>query len=677
MIRAGNTLRYQQWRSYKKMLRLRWITLLAALGAAVAGAQDNSETLYATIRAGELRSLTTLLDQGTSPNAADSKGVTPLMNAGAIGSLESMNLLVERGAEVNAQNAFGSTALMWSANDPGKVRFLLDHGADVNTVTKSGRTALMIAALSNPSAETVRLLLERGADASRVDQKGNNAFLSAVTGNDPATIRLLAGFAGDVNRANPVFGVTPLMTAASMRNIELVKLLLRKGANVNAVSPSDSPFLKTKNGKVAAGAFTPLIMATTYGPPELVEVLLDAGAKVNVTDVRGMTPLMLAITSDRLDPAIVRMLLEHGADPTGKSAAGETALDWARKFGQNDVIEALGGKPAEAVRPIALPESKLAGRMALQRSVGLLEKTSAEFFVQSGCFACHAQGPAQFAIAAAHAKGVAIDERLAAQRLEQVMGPGMRPGPILMMERPQVFGDTILYALESLARSGYAPNRMTDFLAAEIAAEQWEDGGWHGGGSLARTPLEDDDFSRTAMAIKVLKTYGTPGRAAEMRARIDRGKRWLLQAKPSETEDYDMRLAGVAVAGGTAAERNQLAKPILERQRADGGWAQRDELASDAYATGMTLSLLAEAGVLVPAGATYQKGLNFLLATQAEDGSWHVPSRAAKFQPYFESGFPYGDDQWISSIGTAWAANALAVALEPPDVHDVLTVPNK
>jgi Ankyrin repeats (3 copies)/Prenyltransferase and squalene oxidase repeat len=457
------------------------------------------------------------------------------------------------------------------------------------------------------------------------------------------------------------------MIAAETGNIELVKLLLRKGANVNAVSAS--PVAKVKNGTIALGGFTALMMASTYGPPEAVEVLLNAGAKVNTADVRGMTPLMLAVTSDRLDPAIIRMLLEHGADPTVKSMAGETALDWAEKFGQAEVIQALGGKPRERAGAVALPKSKLGVRAALTRSVGLLERTSAEFFVQSGCFACHAQGPAQFAVAAAHAKGVAIDEKLAADRVQQILVPGAPSGSPLM-ERAQVLGDGLLYALESLARTGFAPNRVTDFLAVEIAAEQSEDGGWHGAIALPRTPLEDGDFSRTAMAIKVLKTYGTPGRAAEMSARIERGKRWLLQAKPRVTEDYDMRLAGVAVAGGSAAERNQLAQPILERQRADGGWAQRDELASDAYATGMTLSLLAEAGVLRPAEASYQRGLNFLLATQAEDGSWHVRSRAAKFQPYFESGFPYGHDQWISSMGTAWGANALALALEPKDAPD-------
>ena len=58
----------------------------------------------------------------------------------------------------------------------------------------------------------------------------------------------------------------------------------------------------------------------------------------------------------------------------------------------------------------------------------------------------------------------------------------------------------------------------------------------------------------------------------------------------------------------------------------------------------------------------YQKGVEYLLRTQAADGSWHVSSRAIWLQPYFESGFPYGQDQFISTAGTAWASMALAAA---------------
>jgi hypothetical protein len=60
------------------------------------------------------------------------------------------------------------------------------------------------------------------------------------------------------------------------------------------------------------------------------------------------------------------------------------------------------------------------------------------------------------------------------------------------------------------------------------------------------------------------------------------------------------------------------------------------------------------------------KGVQYLLATPRADGSTYVRRRAPKFQPDLESGFPYGSDQWISSMATGWAATALALALEIP-----------
>ena len=107
----------------------------------------------------------------------------------------------------------------------------------------------------------------------------------------------------------------------------------------------------------------------------------------------------------------------------------------------------------------------------------------------------------------------------------------------------------------------------------------------------------------------------------------------------------------------------QIARRLLLHQRHDGSWAQRDEWASDGYATGMALWALAEAGMPLSENA-WQRGVQFLLETQRADGSWHVISRAARFQPYFESGFPYGHDQWISAAATAWAAMALALWAE-------------
>jgi hypothetical protein len=76
------------------------------------------------------------------------------------------------------------------------------------------------------------------------------------------------------------------------------------------------------------------------------------------------------------------------------------------------------------------------------------------------------------------------------------------------------------------------------------------------------------------------------------------------------------------------------------------------------------LTALCESGALPVTDAAYERGVEYLLATQLEDGSWHVRTRAIAFQPYFESGFPHGHDQWISAAATNWATMALIPAAE-------------
>jgi hypothetical protein len=85
---------------------------------------------------------------------------------------------------------------------------------------------------------------------------------------------------------------------------------------------------------------------------------------------------------------------------------------------------------------------------------------------------------------------------------------------------------------------------------------------------------------------------------------------------------------------------------------------------SDAYATGVAMTVLVESGALAVGTDSHRRGMNFLLSGQFPDGSWHVRSRSIKFQPYFESGFPFGHDQWISSAATAWAVQAIATGVQ-------------
>jgi hypothetical protein len=109
---------------------------------------------------------------------------------------------------------------------------------------------------------------------------------------------------------------------------------------------------------------------------------------------------------------------------------------------------------------------------------------------------------------------------------------------------------------------------------------------------------------------------------------------------------------------------------LLDGQRADGGWSQLDSgepeaaTSSDPYATGTALVALHQAGGLCTCESAYQGGLRYLLETQLEDGSWHVVSRSKPFQTYFETGFPHGNDQFISAAASGWATWALIQACE-------------
>ena len=207
------------------------------------------------------------------------------------------------------------------------------------------------------------------------------------------------------------------------------------------------------------------------------------------------------------------------------------------------------------------------------------------------------------------------------------------------------------------------PALSTDALVFHIAAMQRQEGDWPNYG-LARPPLEDGGFQHTAKGIRALQLYLIPGRKAEFEERIARAARWLENASPSTTEDRTMQLLGICWANRKAPQ--ERVQELIALQRADGGWGQTNDLPNDAYATGEALYALHETGM--PAtDAVYRKGVEYLLRTQQQDGSWHVKTRAAGFQPYFESGFPHHHDQWISQSGTVWAVIALSSAAPKPE----------
>jgi hypothetical protein len=213
----------------------------------------------------------------------------------------------------------------------------------------------------------------------------------------------------------------------------------------------------------------------------------------------------------------------------------------------------------------------------------------------------------------------------------------------------------------ALAAEGYPPDKVTASMIHWVLATQMPDGSWLGNG-VNRPPIEFSSVSHTAIAVRGLSLYPVPGRKPQIAGALEKAQRWLLTAEARSAEERAMRLMGLVWTGAPGAAVEAAVQQIRRQQTATGGWAQLSQLEPDAYATGISLVALREAGMLVT-DEVHRKGVGFLLTTQYPDGSWLVRTRAFPVQPYFESGFPFGRHQWISAAGTAWATLAIASTL--------------
>ncbi len=637
----------------KSFLILAFATLLTG-----AAPSDRAKDFYNTIRSGNSAQLVPLLQDATWKTAKDSNGNTPLMYSAAVGMLDSMKMLLAAGADVNARNAFEVTPLLLCATEEAKVRLLLSKGADPNARAKSGQTALLVAASTPGASPILKLLLEAGADLKKGNVRPDHTpLLAAIGANDSVSFHLLLDRGASLE--GPV-GSIALLVAAGHGNLDIMQSLLARKVPSDMPSPN-SIGGKVKQGDLALGALTPLHMAVATGGLAAVQLLLEHGANPNQQDIRGMTPLMLAISTDHPDTRVIPLLLKHGADPNIKSKAGETAFDWSRKFNHPDVLNALHVKADQP--PTMHAANSLSSRESLEKSTALLQRTSGVFFVEGGCSSCHSHNLISVAMQKVRAAGLPIpNEPAEAARVAQNTSFWSSQQTLLMLRADPPGGTTMTaYALLQFSADKIQADASTDAMVHNIAVQQQRNGRWYSDG-IARPPMQDSEFTDTAMAIRSLSFYGPPSRKEEYAAQIRRAAEWLRQAKPVTTEDANMQLLGLLWSGAGKSALSPYIAKIVSKQKPDGGWAQTPYLFSDAYATGQTLATLAEAGI-AKTDESYRKGVAFLLNTQLPDGSWHVASRSPKFQPYFQSGFPHNHDQWISMAATAWATAGLAYAL--------------
>ena len=279
------------------------------------------------------------------------------------------------------------------------------------------------------------------------------------------------------------------------------------------------------------------------------------------------------------------------------------------------------------------------------------------------CFACHSQAQPILAFTLARSSGVAVpawDLTKQADFIAAFLGRNRDEYRKGKGQGGQV--DTAGYALWSLELAGRTPDATTEavveyFLHRDADRHHWRT-------TSHRPPSEASDFTATYLAVRALKAWATPEQRDRAAKRIDAAREWLGKTPPKDTEDRVFRLLALQAAGGDV---RAAVEDLTEAQSDDGSWSQTDDLDGDAYATGSALFALHVAGGISTDDPVYRRGVQFLLDTQRPDGTWLVRSRSKPFQAYFETGFPHGKDQFISSAATGWAAAALALALPGQD----------
>jgi ankyrin repeat protein len=186
-----------------------------------------------------------------------------------------------------------------------RVKYLIDCGADVDY--EDTGAPLLSHAVRHGRVEIVKMLILAGADVNRKDSLEHQAIHEAASSktNEAFAILGLLLWAGCEFKVKGFFGETPLHKAASGR---IAKALIQAGADIESKIES---VMSNRSGD----GFTPLHEHARKGRIDIVKILIEAGANINARDGEGTTPLggCLSLTRTEDRASTIAFLRAHGA----------------------------------------------------------------------------------------------------------------------------------------------------------------------------------------------------------------------------------------------------------------------------------------------------------------------------------------------------------------------------
>ena len=314
-----------------------------------------------------------LLKAGANPNAVGADGETALMTAARTGKAAAVKLLVAHGADVNASETWrGQTALMWAAseNNVDAAQVLIEAGADLEARSRGGFTPLLFA-VRGGHRETVARLAKAGADFTKTLPDGMGPLVLAVVNAHYQLAAQLLDYGADPNaaaqgwtalhqlawtrRPNRGYANPGPSPTGTLDGLDLVAKLVARGADLNARQTKE-PRDGYRNLLNRIGA-TPFVLAAKSADIELMRALLRAGADPSIPTQDHTTALMAAagvgIWAVGESPgtneealAAVRLTHELGGDVNALNDFGYTALHGAAHRGAVDLVRFLVDKGA-------------------------------------------------------------------------------------------------------------------------------------------------------------------------------------------------------------------------------------------------------------------------------------------------------------------------------------------